>query len=266
MLFARGGRGVRDLYDDPRMAVPPPDLESLSDLDALHARLRACSPPDRVRWAVDTFGEGLVLTTSFGVQAAVMLHLVTRVRPDIPVVFVDTGYHFEETYRFADELTERLGLNLQVAAPVDSSAWFEQRYGKLWDSDIGRYNALRKVEPMERALASLGATATLAGLRAQQTDQRAGMRHVEPSGDRAKVAPILDWGNREVHHYLKEHGLPYHPLREQNYASIGDWHSTRPVGEGEDDRAGRFNGLASECGLHVPESQNEDDSRFSSGL
>ena len=231
----------------------------------MHARLKPLAPADRVRWAVDTYGDGLVLSTSFGMQAAVMLHLVTQVKPDMPVVFVDTGYHFDETYGFADALTQRLGLNLHVTAAHDSPAWFEQRHGKLWETDIKRYNALRKVEPMERALKELNATATLAGLRAQQTEHRAAMRHVETNG-RAKVAPILDWGNREVHLYLKEHDLPYHPLREQNYASIGDWHSTRPVAEGEDERAGRFNGQAAECGLHVPETQEEDASRYSSGL
>lgn len=247
-------------------AIPTNTLTKPDDLDALHARMRALTPADRVRWAVETYGDGLVLTTSFGVQAAVMLHLVTRVAPDVPVVFVDTGYHFAETYGFADQLTERLGLNLKVAAPADSPAWFEQRHGKLWETDIARYNALRKVEPMDRVLDGLKATATLAGLRAQQTQNRADMRHVEPSGARAKVAPILDWDNRAVHQYLKEHDLPYHPLREQNYASVGDWHSTRPVTAGEDERAGRFNGMAAECGLHVPETKQEDDSRFSSGL
>ncbi len=238
----------------------------LTDPDAAHARLQPLSPQDRVRWAVDTYGQGLVLTTSFGVQAAVMLHLVTRVAPDVPVIFVDTGYHFAQTYAFADQLTQRLNLNLKIAAAVDSPAWFEQRHGKLWETDIQRYNTLRKVEPMNRVLDELQATATLAGLRAQQTDHRAAMRHVEHAGGRAKIAPILDWGNREVHQYLQEHDLPYHPLREENYASVGDWHSTRPVGEGEDERAGRFNGKSAECGLHVPETKEEDDSRFSSGL
>ena len=167
-------------------------------------------------------------------------------------------------------MTQRLGLNLKVAAPADSPAWFEQRHGKLWETDIARYNALRKVEPMDRILDELKATATLAGLRAQQTQNRADMRHVETAGgrggQRAKIAPILDWDNRTVHQYLKENDLPYHPLREKNYASVGDWHSTRPVTAGEDERAGRFNGQAAECGLHVPETKQEDDSRYSSGL
>lgn len=246
------------------MAASPPS--PTTDPDAAHTLLQPLSAQDRVRWAVDTYGQGLVLTTSFGVQAAVMLHLVTRVAPDIPVIFVDTGYHFAQTYAFADQLTQRLSLNLKTATAADSPDAFEQRHGKLWETDIQRYNTLRKVEPMNRVLHELSATATLAGLRAQQTDHRAAMRHVEPAGGRAKIAPILDWGNREVHAYLKEHDLPYHPLREENYASVGDWHSTRPIGEGEDERAGRFNGQAAECGLHVPETKQEDDSRFSSGL
>ena len=241
----------------------PPKPE---DATRLHTRLAKMSAADRVRWAFDAYGDGLVLTTSFGVQAAVMLHLVTRVRADVPVVFVDTGYHFAETYRFADELTERLGLNLKVAAADESPAWFEARRGKLWETDISGYNRRRKVEPMDRTLDGLNATATLTGIRGGQTETRAAMRHVEHQRGRAKVAPILDWNNQTVHRYLTEHDLPYHPLREQMYASVGDWHSTRPVTAGEDERAGRFGGLAAECGLHVPETAQENESLGSSGL
>ena len=99
------------------------------------------------------------MSTSFGAQAAVMLHLATRVAPSIPVVFIDTGYLFPETYRFADELTTRLKLNLKVYRAVESPAWLEARSGKLWEQGaegLARYNQIMKVEPMQRALAELG--------------------------------------------------------------------------------------------------------------
>src|SRR5690606_23489534 len=108
--------------------------------------------------------------------------------------------------------------------------------------------------------------AWLAGLRKGQTEHRKHLRHVELQGDTYKVHPILTWTTKAVHEYLKRHDLPYHPLHEQGYASIGDWHSTRPVGAGEDERAGRFGGLKQECGLHLPKSPEENASREASGL
>ncbi|MEM8739416.1 MAG: phosphoadenylyl-sulfate reductase [Planctomycetota bacterium] len=256
----------------PSTSTPPtPTI----DLDAVNARLADAEPAEAVRWAADAFGYtasggGLVMSTSFGVQSAVMLHLVTQVAPEIPVIFIDTGFHFQETYTFADELTDRLSLNLKVYAPAESPSWFVARHGQLWESDnpddLNRYDRLRKVEPMARALDELGATATLAGLRRQQTNHRANLRKVAQQDGRFKVAPILTWSTKDVHDYLKTHDLPYHPLHEQGYASVGDWHSTRPITAGEDERSGRFNGLKQECGLHLPTTPQEDESRFSSGL
>jgi phosphoadenosine phosphosulfate reductase len=254
------------------MAPTPaqPETAAALDLDAVNARLAEAPPQDVIRWAGETFGDGLVLSSSFGVQSAVMLHLVTQVLPGVPVIFIDTGFHFQETYRFADELTERLKLNLKVYAPAESPAWFVARHGQLWESenpdDLNRYDRLRKVEPMARALEELGVTATLAGLRRQQTNHRAHLRKVEDQDGRCKVAPILDWSTKDVHDYLKQHDLPYHPLHGQGYASVGDWHSTFPITAGQDERAGRFKGLKQECGLHLPMTPQEDESRFSSGL
>ena len=268
----------------PAAATAPTLPEVDLDLDAVDRQLADATPAEVVRWARETFGVagegggvtaasgagGLVMSTSFGVQSALMLHLVTQVVPHLPVVFIDTGFHFQETYKFADQLTERLELNLRVYAAAESPSWFVARHGRLWESDnpedLDRYDRLRKVEPMQRALEELGATATLAGLRRQQTNHRARLRKVERQGDRYKIAPILDWSTKDVHDYLKRHELPYHPLHESGYASIGDWHSTRPVAAGQDERAGRFNGLKQECGLHLPTTPQEDESRYSSGL
>ena len=130
--------------------------------------LETASAEDRVRWAVDAYGEGLVMTTSFGIQAAVMLHLVTQVVPKIPIIFIDTGYLFPETYRFARDLTERLGLNLKKYVPAMTAAEQEALYGKQWElglDGLKRYNFINKVEPMDRAVKELGAKAWLAGLR-----------------------------------------------------------------------------------------------------
>jgi phosphoadenosine phosphosulfate reductase len=215
--------------------------------------LEKATAEGRVRWAVENFGAGLVMTTSFGIQAAVMLHLVTRVVPDIPVIFIDTGYLFPETYRFADELTRRLTLNLKIYNPTLTAARQEALYGKQWEQGIEglkRYNFVNKIEPMERAVRELGATAWLAGLRRSQASSRGNLRVLEKQNRITKVHPIIDWDNRRVHHYLTEHDLPYHPFWEQGYASVGDWHSSAKLLGGMTEEETRFGGLKRECGLH----------------
>jgi phosphoadenosine phosphosulfate reductase len=225
------------------------------DLPALNAELRALDAAARVDRAAELLPGAHILTSSFGAQAAVSLHLVTRALPGIPVVLIDTGYLFPETYRFVDELTERLRLNLKVYGPQGSPAWLETRHGKLWEqgaAGIERYNALHKVEPMQRALAELGVGAWFAGLRRQQAATRAAIDPVQRIGpNRYKVHPIFDWSDRDVYDHLKRHGLPYHPLWERGYVSIGDWHTTRSLKEAGDADDTRFFGLQRECGLHL---------------
>jgi phosphoadenosine phosphosulfate reductase len=206
--------------------------------------------------AAAAHGDGLVLSTSFGIHSAAMLHLATRVVPRIPVVWADTGYLPPETYRFAEELTERLGLALYVASARISPARMEALYGKLWESGdreaLDRYDQIRKVEPMRQALHDLGATGWLAGLRADQTQHRRSLQPVSEQWGRTKYLPLLDWSGADVHRYLRDHELPYHPLFFDGYASVGDWHTSRPFEAGDSDaRETRFFGLKEECGLHL---------------
>jgi phosphoadenosine phosphosulfate reductase len=215
--------------------------------------LALLSAEDRVRWAVAEFGDKLILTTSFGIQSAVMLHLASRVAPEIPVVFIDTGYLFPETYRFAHELTKRLKLNLKTYTPRRSAAQQEAIEGKRWEQGLDglkAYNFENKVEPMDRAVRELGATAWLAGLRRSQASTRESLGFVQVQNKITKIHPILDWNDRAVYRYLTEHGLPYHPLWENNYVSVGDWHSSAPLQPGMTEEQTRFGGLKRECGLH----------------
>jgi phosphoadenosine phosphosulfate reductase len=224
------------------------------------ASLESASAEARVRWALDHFGDGLILSTSFGVQAAVMLHLVTRIIPRIPVVFIDTGYLFPETYRFAEELTRRLDLNLKVYTPALTAARQEALFGKRWEQGIEglkAYNEINKVEPMARAVRELGARAWLAGLRRSQGSTREALPVVQVQKAVTKVHPILDWDNRTLHRYLTDHDLPYHPLWEQGYVSLGDWHSTVPLQPGMAEEDTRFGGLKRECGLHEPSTRTD---------
>lgn len=226
------------------------DPAVLGRLDAWLGRLDAV---ERVRWALRNVPGPLVLSSSFGAQSALMLHMLTREQPDIPVVLIDTGYLFPETYHFVDQLAERLRLNLQVYRPTISPAWMEARHGKLWEQGedgIRRYNELRKVEPMQRALGELGATGWFSGLRRVQARSREQIPFIQRRNGRWKFHPIADWRDREVGQYLSQHGLPYHPLWDKGYVSIGDVHTTRPWEPGMDAEDTRFFGLHRECGLH----------------
>ncbi|MEL6248030.1 MAG: phosphoadenylyl-sulfate reductase [Cyanobacteria bacterium J06554_6] len=241
------------------------------DLNALNQTLKDVTAPALVEWAAKEFDSGLVMSTSFGIQSAVMLHLVTQVVPSMPVIWVDTGYLPAETYRFADQLTQRLQLNLKVYQSPLSPARMEALYGRLWEQHnveaLNRYDQIRKVEPMQRALQELNATAWLAGLRAGQTTHRQTLGRVGRQNGCYKVLPILNWHSRDVYQYLTQHELPYHPLFDQGYVTVGDWHSSRPLTADDDsDRDTRFKGLKQECGLHLPQTPGEAESLNSSSL
>jgi phosphoadenosine phosphosulfate reductase len=222
-------------------------------LEHCNRRFASIGADRRMEWAFENLPGNHVLTSSFGAQAAVSLHLATRVVPNIPIVLIDTGYLFPETYQFIDELTDRLRLNLKTYRAARSPAWQEARYGERWNQGVdglNAYNQENKVEPMRRALRELDVNTWFAGLRRNQSETRAKIPFLEWSGDRWKVHPIADWTDRDVHMYLKEHNLPYHPLWEKGYLSIGDRHSTRPIHEVSTLEQTRFFGLQRECGIH----------------
>lgn len=209
---------------------------------------------ERAQWALKNLPGTHILSSSFGIQAAVCLHLLSQLKADIPVVLVDTGYLFPETYQFIDQLQDRLQLNLKVYRAPVSPAWQEARYGKLWqqgEEGIQRYNRINKVKPMEHALGELQVGTWFAGLRREQAKSRDKIQFVEQKQARYKVHPIADWSNRDVWNYLKQYDLPYHPLWEKGYASVGDVHTTRPLEDGMSEEETRFFGLQRECGLHT---------------
>jgi phosphoadenosine phosphosulfate reductase len=242
--------GLRNSVIDWLSAKGAPDVRHLAAINRVFETLPM---QRRIEQAIELLPEAYVLTSSFGAQAAVMLHAVTRVLPGIPVVLIDTGYLFPETYGFIDDLTAKLQLNLKVFRSDSSPAWQERRFGKLWDqglAGIEEYNRINKREPLERALRELHAQTWFSGIRRAQAQTREHVAPIEFKRGRYKVHPLLDWTDRDVGRYLKENDLPYHPLWEKGYPSIGDWHTTRSLAEAGSPEAVRFFGLKRECGLH----------------
>jgi phosphoadenosine phosphosulfate reductase len=240
------------------MVVPDPTAaaESAQALVELNAWLAGRSARERIEWALESLSGEHALSSSFGAQSAVALHLATRVRADLPVILVDTGYLFPETYTFIDDLTHRLQLNLHIARPDPGRAWTLASVDKLRElgaDGIDRYNKVHKVEPMQRALKELGVRTWIAGLRRDQASTREHTQFLELKDGRWKLHPLADWSDRDVGLYLNQHRLPYHPLWDQGYVSIGDVHSTRRWEPGMSEEDTRFFGIKRECGLHYDE-------------
>jgi len=245
---------VETLPDAPRLDVSAADFSK--DAEAakrINDWLGSVDAATRVRWSLAHLPGPFALSSSFGAQAAVSLHLVAQADPGIPVILVDTGYLFPETYQFIEQLQKQLSLNIQRFSSPQSVPEFEAQYGRLWEQGregLDQYLELRKVEPMRRALQTLGTQTWFAGLRRSQAESRAKLNPLEVRDGRFKVHPIFDWSDRDVYLYLKAHGLPYHPLWDQGYVSIGDWHSTKSLSEVSSAEELRFSGLKRECGIH----------------
>ncbi|MDI3316645.1 MAG: phosphoadenylyl-sulfate reductase [Bacillota bacterium] len=233
------------------MIESPPRLE---ELERVAAELETAPPEQIVRWAVGRYEPAIALATSFGAEDMVLLDMLARIQERPRAFFLDTGLHFPETYALRDRVVAAYPqLDLEVIRPRLTVEQQERAFGPaLWRRDPDRCCALRKVEPLERALRPLSAWVT--GLRREQAPTRRNIRVVE--WDRrhglVKVNPLARWRQREVWRYIREHGLPYNPLHDRGYPSIGCQPCTSPVADGEDPRAGRWRGLGkTECGLHV---------------
>lgn len=229
------------------------------DLEALDAEFDGRDALDIIDWAAGEFGDDLAVSSSFGADSAVMLHLATRVKPDVKVIVVDTGFLFAETLKFQEDLRRMLNLNLLVYRPVMSREAFLEEHGKMWRSSPDACCAFNKREPFDRAKKELGIRCWLTGIRREQSVTRRNSPIVQKDHlGLMKLCPIATWTAKDVHYYLQENGLPYHPLREQGYLSIGcqpeEGYCTNRVKPGEDPRSGRWAGFdKTECGLHVHE-------------
>ena len=225
--------------------------EQTLELNSLNTRFAAADASEIIRWCVDTFGSAAGISSSFGAESACLLHLATRIKPDIQVMFVNTGFLFQETLEFKADLTKRLKLNVIEVAPKIPHAEFLRQYGPLYEKDPDLCCEINKIEPMKRAIAGL--KAWMSGVRADQTAYRKGLSCIELKANGLyKVSPILHWDSKKVFYYLKEHGLPLHPMWEKGYVSIGCEPCTAVPGNPEDPRSGRWKGQnKNECGIHT---------------
>jgi phosphoadenosine phosphosulfate reductase len=226
------------------------DQIAASRLESRFARLKATS---LVRLAIEDLYPGrIALVSSFGADAAALLHMVSRIDRATPVIFVDTGQHFPETLAYQDLLCETLGLtNIVVAQPRAGAVAREDPEKFLFASDPDRCCEIRKVRPLAEAIA--GYDAWITGRKAFQSATRASLPLFEAEGDRVKVNPLVGWSAGDVLKYIAEAGLPRHPLVAKGFPSIGCLPCTSRVAPGEDERAGRWRGRGkNECGIHAP--------------
>jgi phosphoadenosine phosphosulfate reductase len=227
-------------------------------LAARSAEFESASAEDVVRWALRTFPDGVFLTASGQRGGIVLIDMVYSIAPDTPVLFGDTGYHFNETWQYITEITARYKLNLTIAKPRHTREEFEKQHGpRLHDRDPNTCCALNKIEPVRREIAELmrrGRRVWIDGRRRSQGDTREKLPVVyrEPDGI-IKVLPLVKWNTRDLWKYMKERGIPEHPLYARHYTSIGcsPENCTRPPVDPDDERSGRWAGKdKKECGLH----------------
>ncbi|WP_269622158.1 phosphoadenylyl-sulfate reductase [Prochlorococcus marinus] len=221
--------------------------------------LKQVSPIKRLAWGIEQYGTKLALTTSFGIQSSVLLHMVhlLKMGNQIKIIWVDTGYLPPETYQYAEELINLLKIEVTVVQSKLSPARMEALYGQLWQTnsskDLEKYHQIRKVEPLEEALEAFGIKCWASGVRSNQTNTRSAMTLLDPIRERLSLRPILEWSQKDVFYYMKEHNLPEHPLFKKGFSTIGDWHSSAPDGPNVTGRQTRFGGLKQECGIHISE-------------
>jgi phosphoadenosine phosphosulfate reductase len=214
----------------------------LGELAAVTAELEHRPASAAVRWAHERYGSGLVLAASF--QDCVLIDIAVKAVPSIEVVFLDTQYHFAETLWYVDRVRELYDLNLTVMEPLVPP-------DNLWQTDTDECCAMRKVEPLARALRDK--QAWMSGVRRSEAPSRTNTQivHLDVGRGIVKVNPLAGWSDDEIATYKQDHDLPEHPLVAQGYPSIGCWPCTRAVAPGEDPRSGRWSATGkTECGLH----------------
>ncbi|KAJ5510352.1 hypothetical protein LT330_009513 [Penicillium expansum] len=255
--YVSAGSGSSEDYV-PEIVFTKPHLQFLN------RQLQFLEPQEILRWCITSLPH-LFQTTAFGLTGLVTLDMLSKLevpRPQmVDLVFLDTLYHFNETMSLVDRVRRKYpnnNVHIYKPAGVETTAEFEAKYGtKLWEVDDQLYDWVAKVEPAQRAYREMNVHAVLTGRRRSQGGKRGDLDIIEvDEAGLIKINPMANWSFDQVKKYVKENDVPYNELLDRGYKSIGDWHSTQPVAEGEDERSGRWKGQQkTECGIHNPRSK-----------
>ena len=235
----------------------PPLPMTADEIAAANDRLLTASPEDVLRWAVERFHPRLLMATAFGAEGCCIIHMLAGIEPTVRTINIDTGYQFPETLELRERILYRYGIAVEYVRPDLSVAEYEREHGgplyELRPDDCCRD---RKILPLQRAVKEIDPLAWISAIRKDQTADRgkAAVVQWDAKFNLVKVNPLLNWTKKDVWAFVMKHDVPYNPLHDRDYPSIGCFPCTRPVAAGEDDRAGRWAGkVKKECGLHVIE-------------
>ncbi len=235
----------------------PASSFSEEQIAAANQMLQGQPPQAILRWAVETFHPRLTMATAFGAEGCCIIHMLAEIEPEVAIFNLDTGYQFAETMEVRERIKERYGIEVQYIRPELTVAEYEAEHGgPLYVHRPDQCCHDRKILPLRRAIA--GHQAWISAIRRDQTTHRAraGVVQWDAKFSLVKVNPLLDWTKKEVWGFIHKYSIPYNPLHDQGYPSIGCWPCTRPVGDGEHERSGRWAGTGKkECGLHVVEQE-----------
>ncbi|KAF5130884.1 Phosphoadenosine phosphosulfate reductase [Metarhizium anisopliae] len=245
-----------------------PDVSlTKAHVEYLNKQMEPMHPMDILRFCKILF-PNLFQSTAFGLTGLATMDMLSKIQDENPeskpvqLIFLDTLYHFKETHELLDRVKARypnVPVNVFKPDGMDTVEQFEETYGQeLWNTADEMYDWIVKVEPLQRAYEELKVTAVLNGRRRSQGAARGSIPIIELDEERnvIKINPMATWSFTQVNEYIKEHSVPYNALLDQGYKSVGDWHSTSPVKEGEDERAGRWKGKSkTECGIHNKKSR-----------
>jgi phosphoadenosine phosphosulfate reductase len=227
------------------------------EIAAGNRHLEGAGPFEVLRWAVDRFHPRLLMATAFGAEGCCILHMLADIQPAVRVINLETGYQFPETLELRERIKARYGIEVEYIYPEQTVAEYEAEHGgPLYELRPDQCCHDRKVLPLRRAVRLIDPLAWISAIRKDQTADRAKADLIQwdPKFNLVKVNPLLNWTKKEVWAFVVRHDVPYNPLHDRGYPSIGCWPCTRAVGPGEDDRAGRWAGkVKKECGLHMIE-------------
>lgn len=226
-------------------------------IERASAELTGQSPQDILKWSIAAFGNRLTMATAFGAEGCCLIHMIAEINPSTHVFNLETGYQFEETLALREKIKERYGIEVEYVRPELPVAEYEAEHGgPLYRHRPDQCCYDRKILPLRQAL--VGRHAWISAIRSDQTTDRKKATVVawDSKFNLVKISPLLNWTRKDVWGFIAKHDVPYNPLHDRNYPSIGCWPCTQPVGEGDDERSGRWAGRAKkECGLHVIEHQ-----------